>query len=85
MNEDLIIEVWDVFKEYVPEKSRDLVANQYVEFLLGKDVEPSVLEGLRGYDDHLDEAIDLALGSSESDGEEEDESDWDETDDDEDY
>lgn len=67
MNEDLIIEVWDTFKEYVPEKSRDMAANQYVDFLLGKDVSISVLESLRGYDDHLDEAIDLVSDHDQED------------------
>lgn len=84
MNEDLIIEVWDIFKEYVPEKSRDMVANQYVDFLLGKDVELSTLESLRGYDDHLDEAIELVVGDDQDLGDDEEEDNWDDEDYDED-
>jgi hypothetical protein len=61
MEEDLIIEVWDVFKEYIPEKNKDTAANHFVDFLLGKDVEQSVLEGVVGYDSHLDDAIELVL------------------------
>ena len=83
MEESLIIEVWDVFREYVPEKNRETAANHYVDFLLGKDVDSAVLEGLLGYDSHLDEAIELALGAAEE--EENADDDWDFEDEDEDY
>ena len=61
MEEDLIIEVWDVFKEYISDKNKETAANQFIDFLLGKDVELSILEGLTGYDTHLDEAIRLVI------------------------
>jgi hypothetical protein len=61
MEEDLIIEIWDVFREYVPDKNKEIAANHYVDFLVGQDVETSVLEGLMGYDSHLDSAIELVL------------------------
>lgn len=67
MEEDLIIEVWDVFKEYISDKNKEVAANQFVDFLLGKDVELSVLEGLMGYDTHLDNAIELVLEEQEVD------------------
>ena len=57
MEESLIMEVWDTFREYIPEKNKDMAANQYVDFLLGKDVDVEILEGLMGYDTHLDDAI----------------------------
>ena len=57
MEENLIIGIWDVFKDYVPEKNRDTAANHYVDFLLGHDIEPSTLSGYLGYDSHLDHAI----------------------------
>lgn len=75
MEEDLIIEIWDVFKEYITDKNKDTAANHFVDFLLGKDVESSVLKGLIGYDSSLDDAIELALGDEEA--EEFDDDDWD--------
>jgi DUF1680 family protein len=57
MDESLIMEIWDTFREYIPEKHKDTAANQYVDYLLGKDVEIAVLEGFIGYDPHLDDAI----------------------------
>jgi hypothetical protein len=65
MEESLIIEIWDTFKEYVPEKNRETAASHYVDFLTGKDVDTSVLEGLMGYDPHLDSAIELVVGENE--------------------
>lgn len=67
MEESLIIETWDIFKEYIAEKNRDTAASHYVDFLVGKDVELSVLEGLMGYDPSLDQAIELVVGNEESD------------------
>ena len=73
MDETLIMEIWDTFKEYIPEKNKDMSATQYVDYLLGKDVDTSILEGLVGYDSHLYDAIKQALaeeGSIEDDTEE---------------
>lgn len=61
MEEDLIIGVWDTFKDYVPEKNRDTAANHFVDFLIGQDVELSVLEAVMGYDPHLDNAIQIIV------------------------
>jgi len=61
MEEDLIIGVWDTFKDYVPEKNRETAATHFVDFLIGQDVELSVLESVMGYDSHLDSAIQLIV------------------------
>lgn len=57
MEEDMIMEVWDTFKEYIPDKNKETAAHQYVDFLLGKDIEPGVLESFMGFDSYLDIAI----------------------------
>jgi len=57
MDENLIITVWDIFREYIPEKNREMAANQYVDFLLGNDIDADTLAGFMGYDPHLDDAI----------------------------
>ena len=83
MEEQLIIEVWEVFKEYISEKNREIAANQFVEFLSGKDVDQDTFESLLGYDPHLDSAIELILKEyeSEDDDEDDDEDDFDYMDD----
>jgi hypothetical protein len=65
IEEDLIIEMWDVFKEYIPEKTKETAANHYVDFLLGKDVSQSTLEAVMNFDPSLDEAIKLVLDHDE--------------------
>jgi hypothetical protein len=61
MEETLIMEIWDTFREYIPEKNKDMAANQYVDFLLGKDVDVETLESFLGYDPHLDDAIKIVI------------------------
>ena len=83
MEEHLIIEVWDTFKDYIPEKSRDTAASQYIDFLVSQDVEFETLESVLGYDSHLDTAITFAL--NELKDPEDDEEDLDFEDEEEDY
>jgi len=75
MEEDLIIEVWDVFKEYISDKNKETAANHFVDFLLGKDVDSATLKALVGYDTYLDDAIDIIV-SGEEESEEDEEDDW---------
>jgi hypothetical protein len=76
MEEDLIIEIWDTFKEYVPEKNRDNAATHFIDFLIGRDVEMSVIEGLSGFDPHLDTAIETVLEETGDVDDEDDDDDW---------
>jgi hypothetical protein len=73
MEESLIMEVWDTFREYIPDKNKEMAANQYVDFLVGKDIELSALESLLGYDPYLDDAIKTLIDEEKSYEEEEDE------------
>lgn len=57
MDESLIMEVWDTFREYIPDKNKEMAANQYVDWLLGKDIDLADLEGYIGFDPYLDDAI----------------------------
>lgn len=81
MEEALIMEVWDTFREYIPDKNKELAAHQYVDFLLGKDIEVAALEALMGYDPHLDIAVKAVVdeekdwSTEEDDGYSEDEED----------
>lgn len=70
MDEGLIIEIWDAFKDHIPEKNRELAANQYVNFLLEHDISTDDLEGYLGYDKYLDDAIHSTLKEEDSDDDE---------------
>lgn len=85
MDESLIMEVWDTFKEYIPEKNKHTAAQQYVDFLLGKEITSETLEGYIGYDPHLDDAInEVVEHDDDRDHEADDDEEYD-FDDDEDY
>ena len=83
MDETMIIEVWDTFKEYISEKHKDNAAVQYVDYLLSKELPIGVIEGYIGYDSHLDDAIKTVV--AEEKGFDEEEEDLDDFDEDEDY
>jgi len=72
MDESLIMEIWDTFREYIPDKNKEMAANQFVDFLLGKDIETADLESWMGFDPYLDTAIKAVLDEA-SEFEEEDE------------
>jgi len=85
MEEDLIIEIWDTFKEYVLEKNRENAATHFIDFLVRRDVEMSVIESLLGFDTHLDNAIEVILEETNDVDNEDDDADWDRYEEDEDY
>ena len=70
----MIMEVWDTFKEYIPDKNKETAAHQYVDYLLGKDVDTGVLESFMGFDTYLDIAIKAVIDevSEWDEGDEED-------------
>lgn len=65
MDDTMIIDIWDTFKEYMPEKNREAAANHFVDFLVGHDVDNSTFENLLGYDSYLDAAIEVVLNSED--------------------
>ena len=84
IDDSFIVEIWDIFKEYVPEKNRETAATQFVEFLQDAGVKDSVLESVLGYDQYLDSAIELIINEDEYNEEDDDPYD-DDVDEDEDY
>lgn len=60
MEEDLIVAIWDMFLDFIPEKNRDQAANQYIN-LITKHIEVEMLEDLQGCDEYLDNAIDEVM------------------------
>ena len=72
MDESLIIEIWDTFREYIPDKNKELAAHQYVDYLLGKDIEVAALESFMSYDPHLDIAIKAVVDEEKEFDDEED-------------
>ena len=61
MEEGLIMEIWDTFKEYISEKNKGMAATHFVDFLLGNEIDINTLEGYLGYDPYLDDAIKVVI------------------------
>jgi hypothetical protein len=80
MNEQLIIDIWDLFKEYVAPKNLETAANHFVDFLVDNDVDTEMLESLQGLDHNLDEAIKALLREESGYDDEEEELDFDDED-----
>ena len=83
MEEQLIFDIWETFRDHIPEKGRNAAADQFVDFLIGNDVELDTLEGLLGYDPHLDTSIQSVLDENKEEEEDEEEDNW--SDEEEDY
>jgi hypothetical protein len=81
MDESLVMELWDTFREYIPDKNKEMAASQYVDFLLGKDIDAGTLESFLGYDSYLDTAIQNVLDEEKEFEEEENEDYYDEDED----
>ena len=77
MEEQLIFEIWDTFRDHIPEKGRGTAAEQFVDFLVSKDVELETFEGILGYDPHLDDAVNLIIDEYKEDEETFDDDDYD--------
>jgi len=76
MDENQIIDVWSVFKEYIDKKSVEDVAERFVDTLVDYSVSDFTLRDCLGQDNTLDEAIEYYLDDVEDDLES-DNSDWD--------
>ena len=78
MEEEDIMNIWDAFLEFIPEKNRDMAATRYITFLVTHDTDLEVLESILGNDDHLDDAIEDVLEEHDNgyDDDEDEDRDW---------
>jgi len=78
MNEDQIVDIWNLFKNYLDKKQIEVVAEKFVDMLADYGVDDITLKDCLGTDKNLDGAIQYYL---EDDGDidyDDDYSDWDE-------
>lgn len=62
MNENMIADVWNLFKDFLDKKSIDLVAEKYIDLLADYGIDDLVLKEVKDVDAHLDDAIGYYLG-----------------------
>lgn len=78
MNEEKIVEIWTLFKEYLDKKQIEVVAERYVDLLADYGVTDDTLKESVGSDTELDNAIFYYLDLDEESYDEDDYGDWDE-------
>ena len=57
MNEEQIIDIWTLFKEYIDKKQIDIVVEKFVDLLADYGVNDETLKESLGHDSDLDKAI----------------------------
>lgn len=67
MNELLIVEIWDLFREYADKKQLSVISEKYLDILSENGVSEQHLENALGHDDDLDEAIKTLLDIDDTD------------------
>lgn len=80
MKEDLIADLWNVIIEHLPEKSKNIVASDFINTLLDYGIKDSTIESLLGVDPYLDQAIEYAIDGEEIQDEDNDEYDYEDED-----
>ena len=73
MSEDQLIDLWDIFSEYVPKANKEQLAMQYVKWCQDNGVDEDVLYAVGAEDPYLGEAVEDLQGKRGDD-----EDDWDE-------
>ena len=76
MNEEQVVDVWGLFKEYIDKKQLEIVAEKYVDLLADYGTSDQVLIESLGSSASLDEAINYYLDSDEDEDEDYDEEDY---------
>jgi len=62
MSEDQLIDLWDIFSEYVPKTNKEQLAMQYVKWAQDNGVEEDILYALGAEDPYLGEAVEDLQG-----------------------
>ena len=75
MNEALIVEMWDLLREYTDKKHVTVVAERFVDLLSDHGATEQNLTEALGHDDFLDDAIRVFLDLDEEEDDDEDLSD----------
>ena len=76
MNEEQIVDIWTMFKEYLDKKTIDTAAERYIDLCVDYGVEDETLTAAMGNCAYLDQAINYYL-EVDGDGVLDEELDWD--------
>ena len=65
MSEDQLIDLWDIFSEYVPKGNKEQLAMQYVKWCQDNGVDEDVLYAVGAEDPYLSEAVEDLQGKKD--------------------
>lgn len=74
---DMLIEVYQVMKEYIPSKDRQAAADHMVSTVCDYDVTDNDIKALAGVDSYMKRAIEEYVGESVDTNDEDEDSDYD--------
>ena len=75
MSEDQLIDLWDIFSEYVPKTNKEQLAMQYIKWCQDNGIDEDILYAVGAEDPYLGEAVNDLQGEKYKD---EDSDNWDE-------
>ena len=75
MSEEQLIDLWDIFSEYVPKANKEALAMQFVKWCIDNGVDEEILYAIGDEDPYLEEAVADLQGKQDHDA---DEDDWEE-------
>ena len=67
MEAQMLTDLWNLMKAYVPAKDKSIVAEKFVDICMDNGIEDDEIKELLGHDDELDEAIQYNLDVEDED------------------
>ena len=67
MSEDQLIDLWDIFSEYVPKTNKEQLAMQYVKWCQDNGIDEDILYAVGAEDPYLGEAVNDLQGEKYKD------------------
>lgn len=67
MNEEHIVEIWSLFKEYIDKKQVDLLSEKFIDLFADYGTDDETFKSCLGHDLDLDSAIRYYLDDDDSD------------------
>lgn len=74
MNDENLIDIWNLFKDYIDKKQIDTAAERYVDLIVDYGINDEQLVSMLGHHEDLDQAINYYLDIDEDENEDDD--DW---------
>ena len=72
MSDEEILDIWNLFKDYIDKKQVETAAERYVDLLVDYGVQDDQLVSILGHHEMLDQAVNYYLDIDEEDSDDDD-------------